>query len=482
MTLKTNLFINNQEVETNEYTELRDPGRLSDIVGLIAKGTLQHVDQAVNAAHQAFRSWALTPLDERISLVLKVANRLEAEANSIARIVSKENGMLLTATRIEIGMAVSGIRNAAELARNFFMPKVLEDETGWVSIEKKPMGVIAGIVPWNAPVVLTMQKLAPALIAGNTMVFKPSPFAPMGVTEILKLAAEFFPPGVINVVHGEGDVGAALTTHPLVRKISFTGGGATAKHIMKAAADTLKGIHFELGGNDAAIILNDANLEEVVPKIVTAVFRRSGQFCYAIKRIYAPEEMYDHIFEKMVDLTKEYKIGHQLDERATMGPINNRQQFQNVRDLIERIKNSSAKIVELGTKLDPDNWENGYYLRPILVRDVDPNHDIVTCEQFGPIIPLVSFRTEEEVIEMVNNSELGLGSSVWSSDFERSLKIARNIEAGMTFINGAGQTPLGHKYIPFGGVKQSGIGRENSEMIFDEYTETHGINYHKTNV
>jgi acyl-CoA reductase-like NAD-dependent aldehyde dehydrogenase len=482
ISIKTNLFINNQDVETNVYTELRDPGRLSEVVGHIAKGTAEHVDQAVEAAHQAFQSWSKTSIDERISLLLKVANRIEAETNSLAEIVSRENGMLLGATKIEIGMAVSGIRNSADLAGNFFEPKIIEDATGWVSIEKRPMGVIAGIVPWNAPMVLTMQKLAPALIAGNTIVFKPSPFAPMGVTEVLKMAAEFFPPGVINVVHGDGEVGSALTTHPLVRKISFTGGGETAKYVMKAAADTLKGVHFELGGNDAAIILDDANLDEVVPKIVTAVFRRSGQYCYAIKRVYVPDAMYDQVFEQMVELTKEYKIGHQLDERATFGPMNNAQQFQNVKALIDRIKHSSAVMVELGTKLEPDNWENGYYLRPILVRNVEHNQEIVTCEQFGPVIPLVSYRTDDEVIQWVNDSEYGLGSSVWSSDFERALQFARKIEAGMTFINGAGQSPLGHKYMPFGGVKQSGIGRENSEMIFDEYSETHAINYHKTNV
>jgi acyl-CoA reductase-like NAD-dependent aldehyde dehydrogenase len=480
--MRINMFIDNRDLVTNQYTEVRDPGRLSDVVGFVAKGTAQDVDQAVRSAYRAFHTWKKISLDKRISLLLKVADRLEAETSSLAEVVSKENGMLLSTSKIEIAMAVSGIRNIAEIAGNFFEPKVIEDETGWVSVEKKPMGVIACIVPWNAPIVLTIQKLAPALIAGNTTVFKPSPFAPMGVTLVLKMAAEFLPPGVINVVHGDGDVGSALTTHPLIRKISFTGGGATAKHVMRAAADSLKGVHFELGGNDPAIVLSDANLDEVVPRIVNGVFRRSGQFCYAIKRIYVPTGLYNDFFENMCQLTKEYKIGHQLDEKATFGPLNNRVQYENVKEIIERIKNSAASIVELGTKLEPDNWENGYYLKPVLVRDVDPNQEIVACEQFGPVIPIVSYRTEEEVIQMVNNSEYGLGSSVWTSDFEKGLQLAAEIEAGMTFINGAGQTSLGHKYMPFGGVKQSGIGRENSEMIYDEYTETHAINYHKAHV
>ncbi|WP_408007958.1 aldehyde dehydrogenase family protein [Pseudalkalibacillus sp. A8] len=478
--MRINLFIDNTDVETDEYTEVRDPGRLDVVVGHVAKGTVQDVDRAVKAAHQAFQSWRKTPLDKRISILLKVADRLESEASSIAEVVSKENGMLLNATKAELSMAITAIRNLADLAGDSFEPRVLEDETGWISVEKKPMGVIAAIVPWNAPMVLTMQKLAPAVVTGNTLVFKPSPFAPMGVTVALKKVAEYFPSGVVNVIHGDGEVGAALTTHPLVRKISFTGGGATAKHVMKAAADSLKGIHFELGGNDPAVILDDANLNVVLPKIVTGAFRRTGQFCYAIKRVYIPQRMYEDAFEKVCELVNNYKIGHQLDENATMGPLNNRQQYENIKELKERIRNSSAKMVELGEKLDPAGWEDGYYLQPAVVRDVEPDHEIVTCEQFGPVLPLIPYRTEEEVIQMVNDSEYGLGSSIWSSDFDRAVQLARQVESGMTFINGAGQTPLGYKYIPFGGVKQSGIGRENSEMIFDEYTETHGINYHKT--
>lgn len=478
--MKINIFINNQDVETEHYTEVRDPGRLSDVAGLVAKGTPQHVEQAVQAAHLAFMSWRKTSVEERISLVKQAADRLEQEASSLALIVSKENGMLLQTTKAEIGLAVSGMRNIADLAGSFFQPKQIDDGFSWVSVEKKPIGVIAGIVPWNAPIVLTMQKLVPALIAGNTMVFKPSPFAPMGVTTALKAISELFPPGIINVVHGDGDVGSALTKHPKVRKISFTGGGRTAKHVMRDAAESLKSIHFELGGNDPAIVLDDANLDEIVPKIVTGIFRRSGQFCFAIKRVYVPHKLYDDFYEKMIEVVDGYQIGHQLNEKATFGPMNNFQQFQYVKELMERIKSSQATITELGQKLEPEQWGNGYYLRPFVVRDVEPNQEIVTCEQFGPVIPLVRYETEEEAVRMANDTEYGLGSSVWSSDFERALRLGREIEAGLTFINGTGQTPLGYKHMPFGGVKQSGIGRENSELVFGEFIEYHAINYHGT--
>jgi acyl-CoA reductase-like NAD-dependent aldehyde dehydrogenase len=478
--MKVNLFINNEDVTTEHYDEVRDPGRLSEVVGYIAKGDASHINQAVQAAQRAFRFWSQTSLEERMSILLKSADEIERNATSIASVTAKENGILISRTVDEVKLGLMDMRNMIELAPSAFEKRIIEDESGWVSVVKRPMGVIACIVPWNAPIILTIQKIAPILLAGNTIVVKPSPTASMGVATILRTMAGFFPPGVINVVLGGGDVGSALTSHPLVRKISFTGGGNTAVSIMKSAAETLKGVHFELGGNDPAIVLDDADLNEVVPKIVEGAFRRTGQFCFAIKRVYIPADMYDEFYEKACKLTDSYKIGHQMNEEATMGPINNQLQYQRISELIERLELSGANLVKLGKVLEPENWDNGFYLQPVVVRDIDPNAEIVTCEQFGPVLPLIPYHTEEEVIQMANDSELGLGSSIWSSDFDRALAVANQIEAGMTFINGHGQTPLGSKHIPFGGVKQSGIGREKSIEVFDEFIEYHGINYHKT--
>ena len=476
---KVGLLIDHQEVLTENLLEVKDPGRLNEVIGVVAQGTTEHVNQAVKSAHRAFQSWRHTPVKDRVAVLENMANKLEEEAGPLALVISSENGMTLATTVAEIRLAIASIRNICDIAENMLSPKQVEDETGWVHIEKKPMGVIAGIVPWNAPIVLTMQKLAPAIVAGNTIVIKPSPFAAIGVTECLKIVSEFLPAGVINVVHGDGAVGAALTTHPLVRKISFTGGGETAKHVMKAAADTLKSVHFELGGNDPAIVLDDANIDEIMQKIVDGVFRRSGQFCFAIKRIYVHESLYNQFFEKMCHVADRFKIGHQLNEETTFGPLNNKQQFENVMALLKKVEASQAKVVKLGQKLNPEEWDNGYYLQPAIVRDVHPQDEIVTCEQFGPIIPLISYRSIEEVVEMANHTEYGLGSSIWTSNIERALEVAKRMEAGLTFINGNGQTSLGYKEIPFGGVKQSGIGRENSEVVFGEYIEYHGINVHK---
>ncbi len=474
------LLINNHDVATDKYAEVRDPGRLTDIVGRVAQASVEHVNQAVEAAYAAFQSWRDTTLDERLEVLYEIEKILIKESSELASTLSRENGVLYATSLGEIDMAIRAVRATVKNAKSFFgNNKTAEDGDSWVSVEKRPIGVIAGIIPWNAPMVLTIQKVAPALVTGNTLVMKPSPNSPMAVSIILKKIAELVPPGVINVIHGDAEVGSALNKHRHVRKISFTGGGKIANYIMKDAAESLKSVHFELGGNDPAIVLDDANLDEIIPKILTSVFRRSGQVCFAIKRIYVPEHLYETFYEKMVALVDQYKIGHALDERATFAPVNNKNQYDQINQLMERVKQSGANIVQLGQILDPENWENGYYIRPAIVRDVEPSQEIVTCEQFGPIIPIVAYRTEEEVIKMANDTEYGLGSSVWTSNFDRGLRIARQIEAGMTFINGHGQSNLGYELMPFGGVKQSGIGRENSEIGLAEFIEYHAINYHK---
>jgi acyl-CoA reductase-like NAD-dependent aldehyde dehydrogenase len=476
---RVNLLINQKEVTTDQYTEIRDPGRLTDVVGEVAQGTSQDVDRAVKAAHQAFLSWRNVPLHRRCEYLIKAADVLKAESSNLVNVLVREQGMLPGISKSEISNAISVIYNVVELAEDFFKPKLYEDEDSWVSVEKRPIGVIGSIIPWNAPIILTMQRLAPALVSGNTIVFKPSPYAPIGVSMALKKIAVLFPPGVINVVHGEAEVGSALTKHPLVRKVCFTGGGNTAKFVMKDAADTIKSVQLELGGNDPAIILDDVDSAEIIPKLIKVAFRRCGQVCFAIKRIYVPKGMYDSFYNQVCEYVNEYKIGHVLNENVNFGPLNNEQQFNYIQSLIDRTKQSSAKVTQLGKRMEPDNWNNGYYVHPTVVRDVDPEHEIVSCEQFGPIIPLVAYRTEEEVIRMANDTEYGLSSSVWSSDFEHALYLSRQIEAGMTYINGHGATHLGHKHMPFGGVKQSGIGRENSEVGLAEYIEYHGINLHK---
>ncbi|RJG44439.1 aldehyde dehydrogenase family protein [Mesorhizobium sp. DCY119] len=472
-------LIGNKDVPSSSYAELRDPGRLTDVVGLIAQGDAATVDAAVRAAHEAFQSWKKTSYEERAALLRTAADLLDAEANAVVEIMARESGMLVGTNKAEIGMAANIVRDNAEAGEEFLKPMEVSDAESWVSVEKRPIGVIADIVPWNAPIILTMRKVAPALVCGNTVVIKPAPTAPIGLTLLLKKMAALFPAGVINVVHGGGDVGHALSVHPLVRKVSFTGGGAVARQIMKAAADGLKGVQFELGGNDPSILLPDANFDDAIPKILGGAFRRSGQFCFAVKRVYVPSEAYADVVARLEAETDKFRIGHPLDQGVNFGPINNRGQFDFLKGLLERTRASGATVRELGTVADPASWDNGYYMRPAIVSDIAMDAELVQIEQFGPILPVVKYDSLDEVIESVNAGELGLGSSLWTRDFDEALKIARRIEAGMTFINNVGTSRLGQKNIPFGGVKQSGIGRESSPIGLREYVEYHALNYHK---
>lgn len=472
------LWINNQDVHTEHYKEVVDPGRLTDIVGKIAQGNAAHVDKAVKSAHAAFLSWRdLTPT-QRIEVVLQAAEQIGKNAEQYGRLLTRETGMLLEACTRDVMMSVMAARGTAKLAEGFFEPQYAEDEYTKISIEKVPLGVVAAITPWNVPMGITMGKIAPIILAGNTVVLKPSPNASLAVTFAFKEMAKKLPAGVINIVHGEIEVGEALTSHPLVRKITLTGGERTAVNIMKSAADTLKRVHFELGGNDPAILLNDVNLEDSLAKLTELTFRRSGQVCVATKRIYIHESQYEEacaIFMKHVD---QYKVGHGLNPQSTFGPVNNKQQYDYVNGLIERAQ-QYARVTSLGTKLEPENWTNGYYIQPTVVTHVDNAAEIVQCEQFGPVVPLISYKTEDEVLRMVNDTEYGLGSSIWTSDYERGMRIAKKIEAGCTGINGSIDSPLGMGVVPFGGVKKSGIGWERGMAGLQEFVNYHSITYHK---
>jgi acyl-CoA reductase-like NAD-dependent aldehyde dehydrogenase len=316
------------------------------------------------------------------------------------------------------------------------------------------------------------MKLAPAVATGNTIVVKPSPFAPAALTVALHQMAQVLPPGVVNVVHGHADVGRALTSHPLVRKVGFTGGIVTARQVMSAAAPTIKNITLELGGNDPAIVLDDVDVDAALDRMLKGVFTRTGQICFAVKRVYVPRAIYDDFADRFCERVNQYTVGHGLDPDASFGPLNNEAQYDRVNEVIATAKNSDAVVVELGRKLP--SADDGYYVLPHVVRDVAHDATISSCEQFGPVIPLIAYDGDAQAIEWANDSEYGLGSSVWTTDHERGLAIARKIEAGSTFINTHAFESLDLR-MPFGGIKQSGIGREFGDAGLKEYVEQHSI-------
>ena len=478
--IKLDMLIGNRDVASPATFEVRDPGRLTELVGVVSSGTAADVDAAVNAAHQAFLAWRELSVQERLACLTAAADALEKEAPALAELLVREQGMLMRDTLRDVNNGIKSLREMSDLAEAFLAPEVFEDGEALVRVEKAPRGVVAAIVPWNAPMGLTMGKVGPALATGNTLVIKPSAFAPLAVSQALKIISAFFPPGVINVVHGEAEVGAALTHHRLVRAVSFTGGTKTGKAVMAAAAESVKNVSLELGGNDPAIVLDDADPALIVPELLKGVFPRSGQVCYAIKRIYVPKRNAQAFFDAFCEAVDRFKVGHGLDPNTTFAPMNNRGQFDIVRGLIERSKQAGATVRELGTKLEPDNWDNGYYVLPTVVMGLPPDAELVVSEQFGPVIPLVTYDTEEEAVQLANDTEYGLASSIWTSNHERGLRLSHRLEAGVTFINSHARTGLGERHMPFGGVKQSGIGRVRTAVGLAEYVEYHAISLNKS--
>lgn len=472
-------LIGDEEYVQGSTFEVHDPGRLDELVGTVATASASDVDRTVGVASRAQVNWAKTDVEHRAALVLRAAKEIEENSTGITVLMTRENGSLLSTSQGELLLAVAALRNAAEFGVELLAEhQSYTDPGSWVRVERRPYGVVACIVPWNAPVVLTMQKVGPALVAGNAVIVKPSPFAPLTVSVLLRHLASFFPPGVINVVHGDGDVGAALISHPSVRKISFTGGPETAKKIMRSGAESLTRVHFELGGNDPAIVLDDADLDFAADAIAHQAFRRAGQVCFAIKRVYIPTALAGEFHERMRARVDQITVGHGLNANSSMGPVNNKGQFERIRGLQERLVISDANMHITGSQLDPAGWGNGYYLQPAIIFNADPASEIVTDEQFGPILPIVSYDSEEDVIAMANSTEYGLGSSIWSSDPDRATALADRVQAGMTFINAHGLSSLGGKHIPFGGIKHSGIGWENSPHGVNEYLEFHSTNLH----
>lgn len=473
--VKVNSFMNNQDIPGRDYALIRDPGKLTDIVGRAALCMTQDVDCAVKAAHQAFLIWRKLEISVRVEKVMAAAEILKESIGELAPLLVREHGGLLQEAKGDFMGGYANFKYYSGIVERFLEPVESEDDAGWTCIEKGPKGVVAAIVPWNMPVVLTMMKLAPALMTGNTVVVKPSPNAPIALTILLKRMASVLPDGVINVVLGDAEVGAALTKHPLIRKVAFTGGCATGRKVMLNAAESLKAVTLELGGNDPAIILDDARIDEIMPRLLKGIFTRSGQICYAIKRIYVQENMLDDFYDAICQNVDQFKVGHGLDEQSTYGPVNNENQFKFVKALLEDVRTKGATVRELGSKCDPANWDNGYYILPHVVIDRDQKTQLVACEQFGPVIPITPYKTVAQAIQFANNSQYGLASSIWSSSYDRAKVISKQIEAGLTFINthGLGSTVMG---MPFGGIKDSGIGREMSaEPTLSAYTDYHSI-------
>jgi len=391
---------------------------------------------------------------------------IEANSAELARLLTSEQGKPLPdATGEVLGMAAF-FRYLGSLDLPM---KVIEDSDGRrVEAHRRPLGVVGCIIPWNYPLLILGFKLPPALLAGNTLVVKPAPTTPLSTLRFAELVANILPRGVLNVIADANDLGDVLTRHPDVRKISFTGSTATGQKVMASAAQTLKRITLELGGNDAGIVLDDVDPKKVAPGIFEGAFQNSGQVCLAIKRLYVHESVYDELCDELVNLANNAVVDDGLKQGTKLGPLQNKMQYEKVKGFLDDARQHGT-VVAGGEAMD----RPGYFIKPTIVRDIKEGSRLVDEEQFGPVLPLIKYSEPDDAIRRANATTYGLGASVWSSDVERAYEVASRIEAGTVWINKhIDMAP----HIPFGGAKQSGIGTEFAEEGLAEFTQLQIIN------
>jgi acyl-CoA reductase-like NAD-dependent aldehyde dehydrogenase len=421
----------------------------------------EQLDAAFDAAAKAARDWKSDEAARRAAL-LKVADVLLASTAELAPILTSEQGKPLGDAGIEVFAAAIWCQYFANLETP---PQVIQDDAeAFVEVARRPLGVVAAITPWNFPLTLAFWKIAPALLAGNTMVLKPSPFTPLSTLKVGELLRDALPPGVLNVVSGGDDLGAWMTGHPTPRKISFTGSIETGKKVAASAAPDLKRVTLELGGNDPAIVLDDADPATVAKAIFAGAFNNNGQVCSAIKRVYVPEALYDDVVEGLASYARAIKVGDGTEPDSKLGPINNEPQYERVKELVADAISQGARAVTGGKAMDGP----GYFFEPTILAGLADGTRIVDEEQFGPALPVISYRDLGDAIDRANATHFGLSGSVWSADPDRASAVAAQLECGTAWVN----THLAlSPQQPFGGFKWSGVGVENGPWGLAEFTE-----------
>jgi acyl-CoA reductase-like NAD-dependent aldehyde dehydrogenase len=427
------------------------------------------LDQAMEAAQKAFPSWS-KDINARRKVLGECSAALMSPPEGLARMLTQEQGKPLDKAQQE----VMGTAFWAQYTSTLDLPvEVVQDNPqSHIEVRRKPLGVVAAITPWNYPIMLAMWKIAPALLAGNTVVLKPSPFTPITSLMLGEILRDIIPPGVLNVVSGGDELGAMMTTHKVPRKISFTGSVETGKRVAAAAAPDLKRVTLELGGNDAAIVLPDVNPKDVAQKIFWGAFENSGQICSAIKRVYVHEKVYATVLETLGEIAQGVKVGNGLEPGTQLGPLNNKPQFERVTELVEDARKHGAKIVTGGKRVGTE----GYFYAPTIVSEISDGVRLVDEEQFGPALPVMPYKDVDEAVRRANSTTYGLSGSVWGSDAAKAAEVAGQLECGSAWVN---QHLAIAPNLPFGGAKWSGIGVENGPWGLLGFTEIQVVNVAK---
>ncbi|MBC2650137.1 aldehyde dehydrogenase family protein [Novosphingobium aerophilum] len=432
----------------------------------VARADQAQLEEAVAAARAAAPGWTALGYAARGVLIARLADAMAAEQDALAHLLTTEQGKPLAQAQGEVRAGIFQLRHYAAQTGE---PIVLRETADCRIVEHRtPLGVVAAITPWNFPVLMVTQKIGPALITGNTVVLKPAPTTPVCALRIAELAAGIFPAGVLNVIVDANDLGGALSNHPDVAKVSFTGSTATGRKVMAAGADSLKRITLELGGNDAAIVLDDMDPREIAPKLFNGAMMNAGQVCLAIKRVYAPDAIYDELCAELARLAEAATVDDGTRQGAQIGPVQNRMQFEKLLGYLEDAE-ANGTVIAGGKPLDRD----GYFIAPTIVRDIPDDARLVREEQFGPVLPVLRYTDVDEVIARANTGDYGLGGTVWGKDLDRAVDVAMKIDSGTVWVNKHLDLPFD---IPFGGAKQSGIGREGGDEGLAAYTQGHVVN------
>lgn len=469
MSKKYEMTIDGVAAPATDYREIRNPANTDEVVGLAPMGTPQHLEDALSAARKAFERWRYSSDRDREGACRTIAQMIVDYTDELKVLLTKEQGKALKGLGSEFEMGGCAAWTSYTAGLSLPMKVLQENEGGRVEMHREPLGVVGSITPWNWPLMIAVWHVVPAIRTGNAVVIKPSPFTPLGTLRLFELIGQVLPPGLVNVISGDDELGAALSRHDQIDKIVFTGSIPTGRKIMASAAPTLKPLTLELGGNDPAIMLPDAEPEKLAEGLFWGAMINSGQTCGAIKRLYVHDSIFDRTCEALKSFSSNIPVGDGMDESNLLGPLQNERQYNRVIELVEDAKAQGATILTGG---EPAGGNNYFY--PVtFVTDVKDGMRLVDEEQFGPVLPIVRYTDIEDAVQRANGLEFGLGASVWGTDPEQTRKVATKLEAGTVYVNKHAEIAPN---IPFGGIKCSGVGVEFGEEGLAAYTSIKIIN------
>jgi acyl-CoA reductase-like NAD-dependent aldehyde dehydrogenase len=466
------MLIGGEWISTSQRIDVFNPARPEELVGTVPRGAPNDVERAIQAAKSAQPGWGAKSHVERAKIIAPLLETLAGDIEDRAVLYVRENGKTTAEAKSEIAGVPSRQRFTLELAAELDQRNAIESPNGRSLVGYLPFGVVVSIVPWNAPVSLAFLQIIPALLAGNTIVLKPPETCPLSLIRSIEMIAPLLPAGVINVVTGmPAEIGDTLTIHPDVNKIAFTGSVQSARKIMTNAAQTIKGITLELGGNDPAIVLEDADLgDAAMERMAKAAYRMTGQVCMAIKRIYVPESIREKFLDAFTRAADKIVVGDGLDLAVTMGPMHTARALDRARDIVADAATRGANVKVLGQVADKAALQRGHFMQPTVVSDIAENSRLMVEEQFCPAVPVATYRDVDDAIARANATIYGFGGSIWTRNIGRGCDLARHLQAGTVFVNAHGTESVNRK-LPYGGVKQSGIGRRAGMEGIREYMQ-----------